>query len=292
MKNITSFFIVFLLGTSLLLGQTSFVPDQEGFGYGTNKSYTNSVQVGYGGHIGALGVAGVNEGVEGESGYYLTGKFINSSYSVTTPMFVLSDVYLQSLVGDSAQVNMVVKIQQDSIYSLSYSKWLKNVDIGLMQTFFVEIPDGKRTGNIIEISFEEYIVSMQSLQNAGATFLFDNIRCQYDYSGNIVYLESFGDVTEVSDDVVTPKEFLLHQNYPNPFNPSTVIKYTVSKTSDVSLKIYDVLGNEITALVNEEKPAGEYEATFNAADLSSGTYFYTLSVNGQIRAVKNMVLIK
>ena len=81
-----------------------------------------------------------------------------------------------------------------------------------------------------------------------------------------------------------PEEFELYQNYPNPFNPSTKIKFTIpnviasgAKQSQlVTLKVYDVLGNEIATLVNEEKPAGNYEVEFNATGLPSGIYFYQL----------------
>jgi hypothetical protein len=77
-----------------------------------------------------------------------------------------------------------------------------------------------------------------------------------------------------------PDNFFLSQNYPNPFNPSTSIQYTISSPLFVSLKIYDVLGNEIATLVNEEKRAGEYEVEFSTGlihqSLSSGIYFYQL----------------
>jgi hypothetical protein len=66
------------------------------------------------------------------------------------------------------------------------------------------------------------------------------------------------------------------QNYPNPFNPTTLIRYDIPEGSFVTLKIYDVLGNEIATLVNEEKLAGSYEVKFSATGLSSGIYFYKL----------------
>ncbi|NWG29762.1 MAG: immune inhibitor A, partial [Ignavibacteriaceae bacterium] len=88
--------------------------------------------------------------------------------------------------------------------------------------------------------------------------------------------------TNVSNDEKPVYKFSLEQNYPNPFNPSTVISYQLPVTSNVKLKVYDVLGNEVATLVNEEKPAGSYEIEFNVAqvsrpELSSGIYFYKLS---------------
>jgi hypothetical protein len=122
---------------------------------------------------------------------------------------------------------------------------------------------------------------------------------QMDYDGRFEY----SDIVEV--EVPAPNEFSLLQNFPNPFNPSTKIKFTVPLTvsgvegSLVTLKVYDVLGNEIVTLVNEEKPAGSYEVEFSAAvGLPSGVYFYRLQVylaNGGVQdftSIKKMLLIK
>jgi len=89
----------------------------------------------------------------------------------------------------------------------------------------------------------------------------------------------------------TPNEFSLSQNYPNPFNPSTSIRYRVSSISNVSLKVYDVLGKEVATLVYEEKPAGNYEVQFDGSNLSSGVYFYQLK-SGEYIDTKKFVLLK
>jgi Secretion system C-terminal sorting domain len=85
--------------------------------------------------------------------------------------------------------------------------------------------------------------------------------------------------------------FELKQNYPNPFNPSTIIQYAVSSRQFVSLKVFDVLGNEIETLVNEEKPSGTYEVTWYANNLPSGVYFYQLKAGSFIES-KKMILMK
>lgn len=85
--------------------------------------------------------------------------------------------------------------------------------------------------------------------------------------------------------------FALSQNYPNPFNPSTVIGYQLPAAGNVTLKVYDLLGREIASLVNEEKPAGEYEVEFNAGGLSSGVYFYRLKAGENVET-KKMLLIR
>ncbi len=88
-----------------------------------------------------------------------------------------------------------------------------------------------------------------------------------------------------------PKTFALEQNYPNPFNPVTVIGYQVPVTSHVTLTIYNALGKEIATLVNQEKPAGQYKASFNASNLPSGIYFYRICA-GNFTAVKKLMLVK
>jgi hypothetical protein len=97
--------------------------------------------------------------------------------------------------------------------------------------------------------------------------------------GGTIYKTTNGGVTFIEDgntQAIQPNSLSLYQNYPNPFNPITKIKYQLSEVGFVSIKIYDVLGNEIATLVNEEKPAGKYEVKFNGAGLSSGIYFYRI----------------
>jgi len=88
-----------------------------------------------------------------------------------------------------------------------------------------------------------------------------------------------------------PNDFVLYQNYPNPFNPTTTISFSIPSQSFVSLKVYDVLGNEVATLVNEEKPAGQYEVEFNSSHLASGVYFYRIQA-GTFSQVKKMILSK
>jgi hypothetical protein len=88
-----------------------------------------------------------------------------------------------------------------------------------------------------------------------------------------------------------PDKFGLLQNYPNPFNPATVIGFQLVVNSFTSLKIYDILGKEVTTLVNEQLQPGSYEATFDASGLPSGTYFYKIQAGG-FTATKKMILVK
>ena len=102
-----------------------------------------------------------------------------------------------------------------------------------------------------------------------------------------------GDVIIVSaeDEEFVPNEFTLKQNYPNPFNPSTKIEFSIQDFGFVSLNVYDVIGNEVATLVNEEKPAGVYNIEWNASGFTSGVYFYQLSTEGFVET-KKMILMK
>ncbi len=108
---------------------------------------------------------------------------------------------------------------------------------------------------------------------------------QIDYNGTFEYSEI------IEMEVGIPTEFSLSQNYPNPFNPITTIRFTISDVRFTSLKVYDVLGNEIATLVNEEKPPGSYEVEWNASDFPSGIYFYRLTAS-TYSVTKKMILLK
>jgi len=88
-----------------------------------------------------------------------------------------------------------------------------------------------------------------------------------------------------------PNKYVLYQNYPNPFNPTTTIKYSIPKASVVTIKVYDVLGSELTTLLNEEKPGGSYEVNFDATAYGTGVYFYRIQA-GSFIETKKLVLIK
>lgn len=95
----------------------------------------------------------------------------------------------------------------------------------------------------------------------------------------------------VEDEETFPTEFALEQNYPNPFNPNTTYRYSIPQISKVVIKVFDILGNEIATLMDEEKPSGAYEVTWYAEQLPSGVYFYQLKA-GEYTSVKKMLLLK
>ncbi len=97
--------------------------------------------------------------------------------------------------------------------------------------------------------------------------------------------------TNVGDDFNSVLEYNLNQNYPNPFNPTTTISFTIPAASNVSLKVFNVLGKEVATLVNETKSAGNYSINFNASGLNSGVYFYQLTTDN-FTSTKKFTLMK
>jgi streptogramin lyase len=110
-------------------------------------------------------------------------------------------------------------------------------------------------------------------------------------SRGIAVLKVETSVTNQEEIKTLPTDFLLYQNYPNPFNPSTTIQFSIPVTAFTTLKVYDILGNEVATLVNEEKPVGTYRVEFNAKQLSSGVYIYRMQA-GKFTASKKFTLMK
>jgi hypothetical protein len=113
------------------------------------------------------------------------------------------------------------------------------------------------------------------------------------YSGEGIVINYSTLITPVQNNVIytTPTEFSLSQNYPNPFNPITTIQYSIPESGNVSLKVFNTLGEEVAELVNEYQQPGIYKVNFNGENLSSGIYFYQINESDYIET-KKMVIIK
>jgi uncharacterized delta-60 repeat protein len=155
-------------------------------------------------------------------------------------------------------------------------------------------PDGKIIVDLNNNSGTHYLTRCIPLDNG------DILAAGWDFasnSGDFMVTRLTQNPTGIDDQIFPqPNEFTLYQNFPNPFNPSTNIKYRISDFGFVSLKVFDVLGNEVATLVNEEKPAGNYVVEFNShsdegQNLSSGIYFYKLQA-GSFVETKKMILLK
>ncbi|MDR3667159.1 MAG: T9SS type A sorting domain-containing protein, partial [Ignavibacteriaceae bacterium] len=122
----------------------------------------------------------------------------------------------------------------------------------------------------------------------------DNITAAGNFSYRLKMTDidgSFKYSTIINADVSAPVKYELAQNFPNPWNPTTTIRYKMPVNGLVSIKVFDALGKEITTLVNEIKPAGNYEVTLNGKNLSSGIYYYQMRA-GSFIETKKITLIK
>ncbi|MBO6572646.1 T9SS type A sorting domain-containing protein [bacterium] len=126
--------------------------------------------------------------------------------------------------------------------------------------------------------------------NSTAAFGYRELRDPY-RKMLFTYPEQTGSTVSNEEEGATPEQFTLEQNYPNPFNPSTNISFNLPQASDVSLKVYNMLGQEVATLVNERLGAGTQTVNFDASDLSSGMYIYRIQA-GTFSQTKKMMLIK
>ena len=138
------------------------------------------------------------------------------------------------------------------------------------------------------------IISVTDINGDGYDELFILAPNYPDYNNpqGKIYIYSYKNLTNIEDcKENVPNNFKLNQNYPNPFNPTTIIQFSISQQSFVTLKVYDVLGREVAALVNEEKETGSYNVSFDASSFSSGVYIYKIQAGNFINS-KKMVLLK
>jgi hypothetical protein len=210
----------------------------------------------------------------------------NSSFTITStsyyngvPLFVTTANHPETVLVDAwgnmtmpgGAVVQALRIRRDDIYTSPSFPFYKRV---ISYTFF------SKSGTTVEVSAID-----TTAPNSGII------------GTDGVAWRSTGAVGVENEDKI-PTEYSLSQNYPNPFNPSTTIKYTIPNItlcgvegSRVQLKVYDVLGNEVATLANEEKPVGTYEITWYAANLPSGIYFYKLQAGSSVET-KKMILLK
>jgi hypothetical protein len=183
-----------------------------------------------------------------------------------------------------------VKDERDIVLSWSTATELNNLGF--------EIERSNDNQNFVRIGFiegkgttterQDYMFKDNMLSSEGKYYY--RLK-QLDHGGTFSYSE----IVEIDYNWL-PTKFSLSQNYPNPFNPSTKIQFTIpqnanSEMQEVTMKVFDILGNEVITLVNEDKPAGYFEIEFDASGLSSGIYFYTL-IAGKYIEIKKMILMK
>jgi hypothetical protein len=211
---------------------------------------------------------------------------IREYYSPTTPTFEPNTLLQVFIFGDGSNNKFRFAVRETAPgnfevspwYLVNWSGWkLITWDLSLGQT-------GNWLGNNVfepPLRFDSFQMTYEAGNSSTGTIYFDDVRTA-----------SFSP-TDVEEEIgtVTPTEFTLQQNYPNPFNPNTQIKFSVPQTSKVKLIVTDILGKEVAVLVNDNLNAGNYSANFDASNISSGVYFYTL-ITDNFKQSRKMILMK
>jgi hypothetical protein len=225
-----------------------------------------------------------------ELGYCRTDSSGNL-YSISHPFFTggfpkpQPDEYL--LFKANAQVGEVWKVAWD---------FNPVIDTGYAECFYADT--GYLFGKyrkikgirIFDFSYDHYFFFLAEdigIDEDHYDILPSGVKLNYTKIDSVIY----GVLTANKDKKNQPYKYLLYQNYPNPFNPSTTISYSIPKSRNVTLRVYDILGREVATLVNESKDEGSYFVNFNASKLSSGIYIYQLRANDFVSS-KKMILTK
>jgi len=210
---------------------------------------------------------------------------IREYFTPTTPSFGTNTLLQAFVFGDGSNNKFRFAVRETSPGNFEVSPWYDINWLGwkLISWDLSQGQTGNWIGNnILEppLRFDSFQLTYTPGNLSTSTVYFDDLR-------TAVFAPS--DVEQ--EDGITPTEFVLQQNYPNPFNPVTQIKFSIPSSSNVKLIVTDILGREITALVNDELAAGNYSVSFDANNLSSGVYFYTL-VTDNFKQSKKMILMK
>jgi hypothetical protein len=213
--------------------------------------------------------------IGGMTNLTLAGKLVENLFEYLTFGYSIIPVELVSFSAN--QANGAVNLTWQTATELNNSGFeVERRTDGTLFSKLAFIPGKGTTTNVSSYSFID-----DNVASGNYTYRLKQI----DYDGTVNYSK------EVSVNVSTPDVFELSQNYPNPFNPSTSIKFSVPADGMVTLVVYNLLGEQITTLLNQEMKAGRHEVSFDASRLSSGLYFYRLDA-GNFSSVKKMMLLK
>lgn len=216
-------------------------------------------------------------------------KFRNDGVDIESCSDFSSNGFNVGWTNTGEWLQYTINVQQSGIYdiniNLSAPATGGKIILSLDGQFVTPVLDVPATGGWQNW---QYLTANDIYLSAGT----HKFQTRFFFGGyNFSYLDFVLVATDVDDENNNLFSFTLDQNYPNPFNPNTVISYSVPQRSNVKLKVFDVLGNEIATLVNESKDTGKHFVEFDGKDLSSGVYYYKIQI-GNYSDIKKMILIK
>lgn len=221
--------------------------------------------------------------------------------SETKPVYIFSDLYSEELdsvsfwnhIGVNEIQGLLIAVMVDSVRGID-TTFTKGVSI---DTSFTSWSVPIVNGSVLPIlsawwsGSEFYTTYISGYDSLNVVVDLYNLIDDIDLLRKVLEHFELIPVNDVNEQFISSNKFLLDQNYPNPFNPSTTIKFMISDLGFTKLTIFDLLGNEIETLFNEELSAGEYEVEFDGNGFPSGIYFYQLSAGNFIQTRK-MILLK
>jgi hypothetical protein len=220
----------------------------------------------------------------------------NFLISVPVPDSVFLDCKFLSGERNIKNINVFISFQSDNIYYfIGIIDSNKNIPMNSQwkALHWGEPKQVKEFGLIYFIKFYlTFQIHTEDSCYTGASIEVKNLRGKYP-DGSIVIIDRFTDTTKVSVKMkkTPPDNFVLHQNYPNPFNPSTTIQFVVPDAGKYVLKVYNMLGQEVATLVDNDLSSGLHKVNFDANNLSSGIYLYKLA-GSKVNLSKKMILRK
>ncbi len=239
----------------------------------------------------------------------ITHSYNDVSYDGTAGQGLPSKftVIAGTTLGDSLHArfnaNPTDSLQYDPVYEIGVDNWHDGFDVvGANDVVFMT---GETRGIGSAAAVQEVNVGVSNETAAGNKIVFMsydplavNSSPAYTWYGfaseapQVQALHWFeADVVGVDEESTLPEVYKLSQNYPNPFNPTTVISYSIPEKADVTLKVFNLLGQQVATLVNGVQNVGTHEVNFNASNMASGVYFYTIKA-GQFTSTRKMMLIK
>jgi len=235
----------------------------------------------------SYGNTSVYQGQEGDGcldiGWY---KNFWESYPMIPDTIAVDAKYLNGI--NTTYLVLFIAIE-DSVYYWHYHYKFLELDSEWHSIFWDMAEMKTLMRNFYRIYLIFYLISEDSCY-IGTQVAVDNLRGIDDTLGTVIY-DNFDGPSGIVDIEQNPSDFVLEQNYPNPFNPSTTIRFTVPEREQVSLVIFNSLGQEIQTLVSEERGIGTYEVSFDASELPSGVYFYRLQTRDFVE-IKKMLFLK